>query len=132
MALSEEDIRRIESLGYARERFAMESRGLVVLRNLRHRCVFHDGTRCTIYNERPVGCRLYPVVFAEFSGTAAMDRMCPFWDEFQFSPELRRGSISLHHKLIEEARQRKRARLPKPSEDRRLRARRRCDRGGTY
>ncbi len=34
MALLDEDVRRIESLGYARERFAMESKGLMVLKNL--------------------------------------------------------------------------------------------------
>jgi hypothetical protein len=115
MALLEGDVRRIESLGYARERFAMESRGLIVLKNLHHRCVFHDGERCTIYKERPAGCRLYPVVFEEYSGTASMDRMCPFREEFHLSPESRRGSVNLHHRLIEEARQRKRIRLSKPS-----------------
>ena len=116
MALLDEDVRRIESLGYARERFAMESKGLMVLKSLRHRCVFHDGARCTIYEDRPAGCRLYPVVFAEYVGTAAMDRMCPFRDEFHLSPESRRGSVNLHHRLIQEARQRKRVRRSRPSE----------------
>lgn len=107
MALLEEDIQRLESLGFARERFAVESKGLVVLRNLHHRCFFHDGTRCTVYDVRPMGCRLYPVVYAEYSGTGALDRLCPFRDEFNLSPESKRGSAELFHRLIKEARLRK-------------------------
>jgi Fe-S-cluster containining protein len=114
MALSEEDMRRIESLDYRRESFAVESKGLVILKNAHRRCVFHDGTRCTIYEARPTGCRLYPVVFAEYSGRATMDHLCPFWGEFSRTPESSRESRDLHRLLIEEARQRKRSRLPKP------------------
>lgn len=113
MALSEEDMRRIESLGYKEESFAVESKGLVILKNAHHRCVFHDGTRCTIYEARPKGCKLYPVVFAEYSGRATMDHLCPFWSEFSRTPESGRASRDLHRLLIEEARQRKRSRLPK-------------------
>jgi hypothetical protein len=107
MALLEEDIQRMESLGFARERFAVESKGLVVLRNLHHRCFFHDGTRCTVYAVRPMGCRLYPVVYAEYSGTGALDRLCPFRDEFSLSSESKRGSAELFHRLIREARLKK-------------------------
>jgi Fe-S-cluster containining protein len=114
MALSEEDIRRIESLGYERESFAVESKGLVILKNAHHRCVFHDGTRCTIYEARPKGCRLYPVVFAEYSGRAIMDHLCPFWSEFSRTPEISHESQDLHRMLIEEARKRKKSRLQVP------------------
>ena len=114
MALSEEDMRRIESRGYKRESFAAESKGLVILKNARHRCVFHDGTRCTIYEARPKGCRLYPVVFAEYLGRATMDHLCPFWGEFFRTPESSRESKDLHLLLIEEARKRKRSRIPVP------------------
>ena len=112
MALSEGDMRRIESLGHRRESFATESKGLVTLRNVHRRCVFHDGVHCTIYEARPDGCRLYPVVFAEYSGRATMDHLCPFWSEFSLTPLSNRDSKDLHRLLIEEARQRKRSRLP--------------------
>lgn len=114
MALSEEDMRRIESLGYKRESFAVESKGLLILKNAHHRCVFHDGTRCTIYGVRPKGCGLYPVIFAEYSESATMDHLCPFCSEFSRTPESSRESKDLHRLLIEEARQRKRSHLPKP------------------
>jgi Fe-S-cluster containining protein len=117
MALSEEDMRRIESRGYKRESFAAESKGLVILKNAHHRCVFHDGTRCTIYEGRPKGCRLYPVVFAEYSGRATMDHLCPFWGEFSRTPELSRRSKDLHRLVIEEARKRKRSRIPAPKSE---------------
>ena len=111
MALTEEDIRRIESLGFKKESFAVESKGLVILRNAHHRCVFHDGTRCTIYDARPKGCKLYPVVFAEYSGHATMDRLCPFWGEFSRTPQAARESEDLQRLLIEEARKRKKSSL---------------------
>ena len=114
MALSEEDIIRIESLGHLKKSFAMESNGFITLRNERHRCVFHDGVGCTIYQVRPTGCRLYPVVFAEYSGRATLDSLCPFWIEFSCTPELSRESKELHHRLIAEARRRKLVRLPEP------------------
>ncbi|HVP22810.1 MAG TPA: YkgJ family cysteine cluster protein [Conexivisphaerales archaeon] len=114
MALSEEDISRIESLGRSRDSFATESNGLIVLRNAHHRCVFHDGVRCTIYQARPAGCRFYPVVFAEYSGRSTLDSLCPFWIEFSCTPELSRESRDLHHLLIMEARRRKLMRLSEP------------------
>jgi Fe-S-cluster containining protein len=114
MALSEEDIRRIESLGYRKEAFAVESKGFVILKNAHRRCVFHDGTRCTIYEARPKGCRLYPVVFAEYSGRATMDHLCPFWSEFSRTPEISRESVDFQRLLIEEARKRKKSRLSLP------------------
>jgi Fe-S-cluster containining protein len=111
MALLEEDIGRIEAMGYRREQFSMDSKGLVVLKNIRRLCVFHDGSSCTIYKARPVGCRLYPLVYAEYSASSTTDRLCPFREEFLFSSESRRESVKLHHQLIEEARRRKKDRL---------------------
>jgi Fe-S-cluster containining protein len=115
MALTEEDMKRIEASGHRRDSFSIESNGLIVLKNAHHRCVFHDGARCTIYEARPKGCRLYPVVFAEYSGRATMDHLCPFWDEILRTPESGRESVELHHLLIEEARERKKARLVNPT-----------------
>ncbi len=81
----------------------MESNGLIVLRNEHHRCVFHDGVGCTIYPVRPAGCRLYPVVFAEYSGRATLDGLCPFWMQFSCTPESSRESKDLYYRLIAEA-----------------------------
>jgi len=110
MALLEEDIRRIEELGFVRGRFSVEYKGLTVLMNNRGRCVFHDGERCTIYSSRPAGCRLYPVVFDENIGAASIDILCPYSTEFLLTPSATRESLSLYRAVIEDARARKKKR----------------------
>lgn len=77
MLLSLKDIQRIEKLGYMRSVFAKKSKGWIQLRNVQGRCVFHDGTHCRIYDHRPEGCRLYPVVFDKDNNQAIRDKGCP-------------------------------------------------------
>ena len=110
MALLEEDLCKVERLGFERARFSLEHKGLIVLRNYRHRCVFHDGERCTIYSSRPAGCRLYPIAFDEGLGHAVLDALCPFSAEFALTPAARRESLLLYEGLIREARIRKKKR----------------------
>src|SRR3990172_10265001 len=102
MLLLEDDVRRIVRLGFKEDSFAVESRGFKSLRNRDGRCVFHDGTQCTIYSDRPVGCRLYPVVFDENRNRPVMDRFCPFRAEFPLSFKALRKSSELYVKLIAE------------------------------
>ena len=42
---------------------------------------------CKIYNSRPAGCRLYPLLFDEISGKAVIDDFCPHGCEFQYNDE---------------------------------------------
>ena len=81
MELLPEDIERIESLGYRFEEFAeVRQDGTVRLRNVDGHCVFYDpATRsCRIYEHRPIGCRLYPVVYVD--GEVTVDKLCPTSD----------------------------------------------------
>ncbi len=75
MPLSEEDVRRIESLGYKREEFSIVVDGIRVLRNVGGRCYFLKNNRCSIYPYRPLGCRLYPLVMGEDG--VGVDDECP-------------------------------------------------------
>lgn len=79
MELLAEDIERIISLGYRLEEFAVERDGMYRLKNVDGHCVFYDpSTRlCKIYQNRPVGCRLYPLVFD--GERVSVDRTCPTW-----------------------------------------------------
>jgi len=104
MILSESDVRRIVSLGFKEDFFAVEFRGFRKLRNHNGRCIFHDGERCTIYPNRPSGCRLYPVIFDEDLNHPIMDRLCPFSAEFPLSPRARRETSKLYFMLIGERR----------------------------
>jgi len=77
MQLSEEDIRRIERLGYRRDDFSIEIDGVRVLKNVNGSCYFLKGGMCSIYDSRPVGCRLYPVIYHVDGKKAVIDHFCP-------------------------------------------------------
>ncbi len=90
MPLFPEDIRRITAAGYRLEEFAVFDREAKIwrLRNVNGHCYFLDPDtgRCKIYDIRPMGCRLYPVVINPETGTCAIDtEVCPYRHEF--SPE---------------------------------------------
>ncbi|NOY12061.1 MAG: YkgJ family cysteine cluster protein [Archaeoglobi archaeon] len=81
MQLSERDIRRIEKLGYSREDFSVEVDGVRVLRNVDGSCYFLKDCRCEIYEHRPLGCRLYPVVYDVETRRATVHDFCPIGNE---------------------------------------------------
>ncbi len=79
MPLTEEDIERLEALGYRREEFAVRGPdGVWRLRNVDGHCVFLDPStgRCRVYPHRPMGCRLYPLVYVPGEGVT-VDPECP-------------------------------------------------------
>jgi len=79
MVLTLEDIERITSLGFELQRFATLSNGFMRLRNVDGHCIFLDphSNRCTIYRWRPLGCRLYPLIYDPFKNKVLVDRLCP-------------------------------------------------------
>ncbi|RLG40132.1 MAG: YkgJ family cysteine cluster protein [Thermoproteota archaeon] len=77
MILTEEDIRRLESLGYEREDFSEFRDGFIRLKNVDGRCFFLKDGKCSIYEYRPLGCRAYPVIFDLSSGKCTLDELCP-------------------------------------------------------
>ena len=79
MMLSIADVERLERLGYDRQKFLRSDRhGLVRLKNCHGSCVFYDveKCRCRIYKHRPLGCRIYPVIYSEKEGIV-VDDLCP-------------------------------------------------------
>ena len=81
MQLSEEDVRRIEKLGYSRDEFSVEVDGVRVLKNVNGQCYFLKDGRCSIYSHRPKGCRFYPVIYDVERGKAVVHDFCPLWRE---------------------------------------------------
>jgi Fe-S-cluster containining protein len=103
MLLLEDDVQRIVSLGFKEGSFAVESDGFKMLRNSSGgRCVFHDGKQCTIYSNRPAGCRLYPIIFDEDLNHPVKDGLCPYRDEFDLSLKEKRELSDVYIKLIDE------------------------------
>lgn len=107
MPLSKEDIERIKGLGFGYNSFVVSRDGWLQLKNYDGRCVFNDGKQCLIYENRPEGCKLYPIIFDEGRNCATLDKDCPHRDEFKMS-EIDLGMVaSLVTKLKDERRQRK-------------------------
>jgi Fe-S-cluster containining protein len=106
MLLSNEDIERIRSLGFAKKFFVIERDGWLQLKNYDGWCVFHNGIGCSIYENRPEGCRLYPIIYNEDMNTT-FDQTCPYRDNFEISKSVIQQVSNLVLKLRSEREQRK-------------------------
>jgi Fe-S-cluster containining protein len=79
MMLSNADVERLEKVGYTRQKFMRyDNHGFARLQNCHGFCVFYDVVkcRCLIYEHRPLGCRIYPVIYSEQEGIV-VDSLCP-------------------------------------------------------
>ncbi|WP_290623756.1 MULTISPECIES: YkgJ family cysteine cluster protein [unclassified Archaeoglobus] len=94
MPLTEEDLSRIESLGFSREEFSVSDGDILRLRNVKGKCYFLDERNaCRIYEHHPEGCRLYPAVFD--GEDVVVDRLCPVWEDVKVSEVAKRRLLSL-------------------------------------
>jgi Fe-S-cluster containining protein len=78
MLLAIKDIRRLEKKGFSLNHFTeFDKQGYAVLKNRNGYCVFYDLKRhqCSVYSDRPSGCRVYPVIFDEEKGVV-FDDIC--------------------------------------------------------
>lgn len=85
MPLADLDIEHIKSLGFNANFFVAEHDGWLQLKNKDGRCVFHNGKICSIYKDRPDGCKLYPIIYDKDINSAIFDKDCPHKDKFQMS-----------------------------------------------
>ncbi len=85
MILTNEDVIRINKLGFNNEYFLEKKDGWKQLKNIDGKCIFHNGYICTIYNYRPEGCRFYPIVFNKDDQLAILDKDCPYKNNFKIS-----------------------------------------------
>jgi Fe-S-cluster containining protein len=78
MLLSKKDINRLEKIGFSQNQFvAFDKHGYAQLRNREGYCFFYDwlNHQCSVYVERPAGCRVYPVILDEATGII-LDNIC--------------------------------------------------------
>lgn len=85
MQLSEKDIRKIEAIGFSRDEFSIVIDGVRVLKNVDGSCFFLKDGKCSIYPHRPLGCRIYPVVYDVENRRAVKHDFCPHVDEISVS-----------------------------------------------
>ncbi len=79
MLLSNEDIKRLEKKGFHKKYFVkIDKDGYAFLKNRNGYCVFYDleNHRCRIYDAKPAGCGIYPVILDEDVGIV-VDNICP-------------------------------------------------------
>jgi hypothetical protein len=78
MLLAEKDIKRLVNRGFSKSFFVKFSKqGYAQLKNREGYCVFYDvkKRRCSVYVDRPSGCRVYPVILDEEKGII-LDEIC--------------------------------------------------------
>ncbi len=85
MSLSNEDIERIKGLGFATKFFITKRGGWLQLKNYNGGCVFYNGVGCSIYENRPEGCNLYPIIYDKEKNCAVLDEDCQHRDKFEIS-----------------------------------------------
>ena len=108
--LLEEDVQRIKKLGYPEDFFVAHSEGFKILSNSRFgRCVFHDGKQCTIYENRPKGCKLYPIILDVDIMSPVRDHDCPFKDEFRLTKKDQTDLLGVYRDLTNERSERKKS-----------------------
>jgi len=102
MLLSDTDIKRIESLGFSRDFFVDNIEGWLKLKNKDGLCVFHNGMKCLIYEHRPEGCKLYPVIFDKDNNCAIIDEECAYRTNFLITRTLRKKLFHLISRIESE------------------------------
>ena len=108
MPLTKEDVSRISNLGFGPEQFIHDVEGWLQLRNTEGgHCIFLRFGLCSIYPDRPEGCRLYPIVFDVDGNEAVLDPDCPHRRGFGLSAGRGRVVRSLADRLGRERRERR-------------------------
>jgi len=107
MLLSDSDIQKIENIGYDKNYFTRSKKGWLKLKNKDGRCVFHNGKICLIYENRPEGCILYPLIFDKEKNCVIVDEECPYQDRFRFNKKSINQLSMLVTKIINERKARK-------------------------
>jgi len=78
MLLSKQDIKRLKNKGFSQNQFVnFDKQGYAQLKNCDGYCIFYDlrKRQCSVYDDRPAGCRVYPVILDEEKGII-LDNIC--------------------------------------------------------
>lgn len=79
MLLSKADMQLLRELRYSLIDYTIcDNKGFIRLKNMKGYCVFYDfkTRKCKIYESKPLGCRIYPIMFSEEEGVI-VDDLCP-------------------------------------------------------
>jgi Fe-S-cluster containining protein len=99
MELSNEDVERLEKIGFNSDEFSVSLDGSFRrLTNVDGHCYFYDTSSkgCHVYSSRPIGCRIYPVVFIVGEGIG-VDTLCSMNDSVSELDLKVKGGLLLDH-----------------------------------
>ncbi len=101
MPLTPADIARLEAASKrTQDTFSVRSdEGPPRLANEDGHCVFLGETGCTVYDARPAGCRIYPLVLDPDTHKGVLDEDCPYTRSFRIRPRDRAALMGLVHQL---------------------------------
>ncbi len=86
MTLTEADLARLNESGF--KNFAhVNGDGDLELRNHDGRCVLLLNGRCDVYEVRPEGCRLYPLILDLRNDRVVGDELCPHREDFPITSD---------------------------------------------
>ena len=84
VVLTHHDIDRLLTMGHYEQTFARPSRWGHNLKELiffQGECIFLQGGKCAVYNNRPTACRAFPMTLGETG--SEIDPSCPHGDHFR-------------------------------------------------
>ncbi len=99
--LLNEDLDRIVQMGHYDSFFSRVEKGWLVLQKLDGICVFYDNG-CTIYERRPLSCRLAPLYYDQDDDAVKFDPNCPIPDRFQVDEEIEAAVGDTVRRLVRE------------------------------
>ena len=70
--------------------------------NVDDHCIFLVDGRCSVRDDRPGGCRLYPLILDLSVDRVVLDAVCPWAGEFSFSQD---DEVELRDSITDEARE---------------------------
>jgi uncharacterized protein len=111
MLLSQKDISLLEMKGFIKSYFVkFDKQGYTLLKNRDGYCVFYDLNKkqCSVYSDRPLGCRVYPVILDVEKGIV-FDEICDSSDTISEKEKNYKGRmvVELLKKIDAEAEERR-------------------------
>jgi hypothetical protein len=101
MTLTEADAVRLEAAGRHDFFFVNDDHDLQLV-NVDGHCIFLVEGRCSVRDDRPEGCRLYPLILDLSVDRVVLDAFCPWAGEFAFT---RDDTVNLRRSVADEERE---------------------------
>jgi len=98
MTLTEADRERLDAAGCQNFFFVNDDHDLQLI-NVDGHCIFLIDGGCSIHDDLPEGCRLYPLILDVSVDRVVLDAFCPWAKEFTFTQDER---VQLRKSVAEE------------------------------